>query len=298
MDFGFLKKKTSAVVAHCGIYFSQDRVTLCQVNRAAEKQAPTLSFIAQHEYTSKSLSSILRQLVKEHSLKNIPCCWILSPSDYQLFILDKPAIPETEIAAALRWQVKDLITYPAHEAVTQFVTIPSHHAATAKIFVAVARLSALEEREQLLREAGLHLTSIDILELSLRNLCSVVDQKAYTGLLLLGSAQTEFVITHVSQLLLSLRDNNTCENIAQLVPEITRAFTFCQHQLQESFPNTLYVSGGTPQQLVYLSATVEEIQVLPYAVTLCCQGKELEKNYLSISSDAWIALGGALRQEV
>src|SRR3990167_633866 len=115
MDFSIRKKKP-VTDRYCSVYFLPNKLTLCQAVRA-NNPLPQITGVESCETTPETLPSLLQDLVKKNALKNIPCTWVLQPDDFQLFILDKPAIPAIEIPAALRWQVKDLISYSPNEAV-------------------------------------------------------------------------------------------------------------------------------------------------------------------------------------
>lgn len=293
MDFSFRKKNTNTG-RYCSVYFLPNKLTLCQMMHT-NNQLPQIIELESRETTPETLPLLLQDIAKKQALKNIPCTWILHPDDYQIFILDKPDIPEAEIPAALRWQVKDLISYSPNEAAVTYITAPSHHAATEKIFAAVARLPLLEEKAEIIRESGIDLQCIDIPELALRNLCLHQDLDCYFGLLIIGPSHVEFVITYQTELLLSLRVQSVEENLSSLIPEIARAFTYCNNQLQKALPKELRVIGASPAQIVYLSATAEDIHVLPYSNTQCCHGKDALELNASVTQEEWIAVGGALR---
>src|SRR3989338_10953668 len=136
MDFQWLRKKNSTSSERIALYLLPDRFVLCQVDMGEKAALPTLKLIVEETFQEGAFAATLHQSIKKHDLKEIPCAWVLSPEQYQLFIVDKPALPDAEIAQALRWQIKDLISYSPQDAAVQYVTIPSHHAASGKIFVA------------------------------------------------------------------------------------------------------------------------------------------------------------------
>lgn len=303
MNFNFLRKE--APPGLCCIYLLPDKIMVSHA--LSDNQKPSITFFETHDYKPETLRHTLDKIIKKHSLDGMSCTWVLHSSDYQLFLLDPPSVPEAEMSLALRWQVKELIHFPAEEAAIEYFPVPSLLDIKKKIYVSVARKTRLQEMANMIRDAGLNLKYIDISELALRNINALYDDdQCYLGLLAFNQNNVEFIISHEKNLLLARRlpiphIADVAALLAQwldtLVPEIRNSFTYCKsQQQQENVPAKLLLSGNIPdlsEQLgKLLSISVEKLQIrkkMDFEFIIPSD------NYLPI--DNLITLGGALREE-
>ncbi|WP_207060653.1 hypothetical protein [Motiliproteus sp. SC1-56] len=129
----------------------------------------------------------LRQEVEARGLQGCATSYLLGPEDYQLLLVEAPAVPEAELLEALQWRVKDLIAYDVAEAVIDYVTLPedAYRGRSRMLYVAVMNRQVSEQAEALTRAVGLHLDILDIPELALLNLSDLLPAES-TGSALLG----------------------------------------------------------------------------------------------------------------
>ncbi|MFT5164459.1 MAG: MSHA biogenesis protein MshI [Alteromonadaceae bacterium] len=64
--------------------------------------------------------SSVEALIKAHKLTEAGCTLSLPFNRYQLLQIDKPPIPDEELAQALAWSIKDLVTIPQEELIADF----------------------------------------------------------------------------------------------------------------------------------------------------------------------------------
>ena len=97
---------------------------------------------------------------------------LLDDTQYQLLPMDAPDVPDTELADALRWQIKDMIDFPAEDARISSVLVPaaSDSVRTRQAWVVVARRAPVAGCMRGARDARIDLDSIDVPEFALRNL--------------------------------------------------------------------------------------------------------------------------------
>ncbi len=134
---------------------------------------PRLQMLSQADVdAAEDRQRLLRDWVSQHGLRGCPAVLSLLPGEYQLLHIERPPVTEDELLASLRWRIKDLLDYPAAEAVLDAFEIPdSRHRGRPKMLsVAAARFSALQHWAQLAASAGLKPQTIGIAELALRNL--------------------------------------------------------------------------------------------------------------------------------
>lgn len=113
---------------------------------------------------------------------------LLDDAQYQLLPMDAPDVPDTELADALRWQVKGLIDFPAEDASIGSVLVPaaSDSVRTRQAWVVVARRDTVAGRMRGARDARLGLDSIDVPEFALRNLALLPAADSACALLHVG----------------------------------------------------------------------------------------------------------------
>jgi len=213
---------------------------------------------------------------------------------------------------ALRWQIKELITFPAQNAVIEYFPVPSIMESKKKIYVAAAEKSTLQTVADIIHEAELNLQFIDIPQLALRNINALYgDDTCFLGLIVFDKNQMEFIITHEKNLLLSRQlllpentDINTLNTASQLttlpewlnnlIAEIQRSFTFCKSQQQKELPSKLLIAAAAPELISQFGnltgVETEQLQVekkLHFELAL-----QTDEHF---SLDYLIAVGGALR---
>jgi MSHA biogenesis protein MshI len=135
--------------------------------------SPRLQTVSQADVESpEERQRLLHEWVAHSGLRGRSVVLTLLPSEYQLLHIERPPVKEDELLASLRWRIKDLLDYPAEEAVLDVFQIPdsSHRGRPKMISVAAARFSVLQQWAQLAASAGLKPKTIDITELALRNL--------------------------------------------------------------------------------------------------------------------------------
>lgn len=71
------------------------------------------------------------------------CHLILSAGQYQIVSVDKPDVPDTEINAALKWQIKDLVKYTPDNMVLDYFDGPNLSGNLTKINVVCAEFNEL-----------------------------------------------------------------------------------------------------------------------------------------------------------
>lgn len=140
-------------------------------NSGAQPQLISADYQATAEETPAALASLL----KRQHLKSAPVTTLLAIGDYQLLLVEAPNVPQDELKAAVRWQVKDLIDFHIDDAVVDvFDAPPSPSRAQQQLYVVVSRQETVRQLSEQLTGQGLELAVIDIPELALRNLAALL----------------------------------------------------------------------------------------------------------------------------
>lgn len=109
---------------------------------------------------------------------NQPCSTIMGLGDYTILSVEAPDVPPTELKAAVRWQIKDLIDFHIDDAVLDVFDAPASGANQRQhnLYVVVSRLSTVQQQVSVLQDAEINVSIIDIPELVLRNICARLPQ--------------------------------------------------------------------------------------------------------------------------
>lgn len=95
---------------------------------------------------------------------------LLEPGEYQSLQINTPEVDASEVRAAARWQLKDLIDFPVDQAAIDCFALPGDSSATPRLQVVVTRQELVTRSVARWRDAGLALRVIDVPEMALRNL--------------------------------------------------------------------------------------------------------------------------------
>ncbi|MEX2353015.1 MAG: pilus assembly protein PilM, partial [Gammaproteobacteria bacterium] len=126
-----------------------------------------------------------------------------------LLMVEAPDVQPDELRAAIRWKIKDLIDYHIDDAVVDVFEVPDTKAAAGKnrmMYAVVARTASVKDRIDSLVNADLNLNVIDIPELALRNIASLLPEDVGgVALVYIGEDKGLITITRQSTLYLSRR---------------------------------------------------------------------------------------------
>jgi len=148
----------------------------------------------------------LKKVVSEQGLGKAGCATLLAIGDYQLLMVEAPEVPQSELKAAIRWRIRDLIDFHIDDAVLDVFDVPPSGARAVQehLYVVVSRSATVKERIEALEAAGATLETIDIPELALRNIAAQLEQDANgQAMLYFGADQGLITLTRNSTLYLA-----------------------------------------------------------------------------------------------
>lgn len=235
------------------------------------------------------------------------CNLLLSPSDYQLLLVEAPNVPDEELREALRWKIKDMITFPVENALIDAFPLPkdSSKGGRKMIYVVVAEESTVKPALDLLQQAHLQLEYIDITEMALRNLAeNNQDDARGLGLLRIIDGQGLLTILRNSQLYLSRQfelpyNGGLLDDLPeeQLLLELQRSLDYYERQLGQAQPACVYICGEniTPDKVTETlrGGLAAKVQVLDVDAALNVAADVDE----SILQACVSVIGASLRQQ-
>ncbi|MDH3645811.1 MAG: hypothetical protein OER80_03475 [Gammaproteobacteria bacterium] len=119
----------------------------------------------------------LSALLGEH---HEPLNAVASDGTYQLLLVDRPNVPDAEIAAAVRWKIREFMTTEVDDSVVDIFDVPPQARGSRNMVYAVASQSeSVKQLAHQIRGCGVPLESIDIAELCMRNIATQLEQDRF-----------------------------------------------------------------------------------------------------------------------
>jgi MSHA biogenesis protein MshI len=188
--------------------------------------------------------------------RRAPTVSVLDPGGYRLLLVEAPDVPADELRAAVRWRVKDLIDFHIDDAVIDVFEMPPHarggphrmmYAVTAKSDFVKAEIDRVEG-------AGLKLDVVDIPELSLRNIATLLESDRGAALLYLSERRSTLLLVRQGVLYLAryietgvatLMEAGELrpELVAGLALEVRRSLDYFESHYEQTSIQELHVSG-------------------------------------------------------
>lgn len=146
-----------------------------------ERQRGQKPRLVASDFLGGEAAASVRELKAERQrlkLGKTPCSTLLDAQDYQLLLVEAPRVDPSELRAAVRWRVKDLIDFHIDDAVIDVFEIPGQQQRAqgqVMMYAVVARASAVRQRIELIEGGDLKLAVVDIPELALRNIAALSD---------------------------------------------------------------------------------------------------------------------------
>ena len=119
----------------------------------------------------------LERIAREFGAGRFQCIALLSRAEYQMLLVDAPAVPAEEIKPALRWRIKDMLEYPVDEAAIDVLElpVPSDAPRARQMYAVAARQQAVKATAERLTSAGMNLAVIDVPDTAQRNLAALFE---------------------------------------------------------------------------------------------------------------------------
>lgn len=163
-----------------------------------------------------------------------PAVAVLAPGHYQLLLVERPDVPDAEVAQAVRWRLRELINFPVDEAVVDVFDVPRQARGNRDMVYAVAAegaaVAALAEH---CNDARVALSAIDVPELCLRNIATSLAQDRFgVACLLVQDGRGVLTLTREQQLYLVRQIEvppgvaTDADAVAQVALEVQRSLDY------------------------------------------------------------------------
>lgn len=262
-SFFSLLRREPAQSGSIGIWVSQEGIGLARVMRA--NGVPRLTACDYRPVPRAAEPAyILRGMLAGLGVEAGRYNCVLGPSEYQILLVDTPDVPASELREAVRWRIHDLVDMPMDETTIDVFDMPqqiSHGEAKPRtLCVVAARSPLIAQKVALLQRGGCEVAAVDIAELALRNLATLMPEDK-DGLLLLHLEQdyTLIVVTRGSTLYLSRRiavgqqalssavaragdDDELARLLEMLTEEVYRSLEYCESRFHGLAPSSIVLT--------------------------------------------------------
>lgn len=104
-------------------------------------------------------------------LQNTSCNLVLAPEFYSVSMVERPKVAAEELVDAVRWQIQENVEFPVDSATLDVFSLPeSASRDRPMVFVVAIQTELLKVLLGKVQEADIHVSSVDISELALRNI--------------------------------------------------------------------------------------------------------------------------------
>ena len=308
----FSKNKQSAGLV--GLSVSENRVLIAQVSRDNTRGsvAPLLEKCSrQNLETGAQTRDVLTALVDSMELGGARCNYVLSPRDYNLYLIEAPAVEESELRSAVRWKIKDLLDMPVEDAAIDIFPVPedAFRGRAKMIYAVAAPKSRIEAIIDLVARADMKLQSIDVPELAIRNITqrflddsnglAFIDLRK-TGSTMNLSRNGELYLTRKISTQLDVDVMSSLDWESQrdrLVLEVQRSLDYYESQMGQN-PISQLVIAPRATDSQEMAASLSEVMSIPVNVLdMSAQIDIAEDIDKDTKRSCMVAIGAALRSD-
>lgn len=157
-----------------GIAFQQQGVSLCSIPQqksgsASDEHKAEKVIFQQEASNPASFGKSIQAIHKNCDLEGTACL-VLNEAQSQIVQIDKPSLPESEINAALKWQIKDMVSTSPDNMVLDYFDAPTLSGGKEKINVVCAPLDELKKLLEATEHGDVKISSITTQEFAFANL--------------------------------------------------------------------------------------------------------------------------------
>jgi MSHA biogenesis protein MshI len=306
---GFLRNKSKTIRnGLVGIQVNASGIAVSHVHREgnANPVLKACQFLPCSDPTQRN--AVLTKAVSGLGLQNLPVNYVLTPPQYSILLVEQPKVPADEMKQALRWRIKDLVSFDVDTAAIDVVHLPddAFRGRTMMVYAVAAARSVMDEVEDLFSGTGLHLQSIDVAELAMCNLLSGWEKGGH-GIALMHLAKEQGVLNLIKNNTLYLTRNikadvfRSIDNLSE-----SREFNHLLLETQRSLDYYESQLGQPPAAHLLLTPLVENSRELQQALNSNL-GLQVQQVFLSevvdgaenLSAqqqlDCLLSIAGALR---
>lgn len=230
-------RKKSATKGLTSVVLTGDGVSLAHIKNAALQPELDACF---HIPTANPLKEPKKigDAVSEQGLAGSQAVIVLPEGSYQVLLVEKPDVPNEELAEALRWRIKDMVSFDIETAVIDFVELPddAYRGRSSMVYAVVAQQDNVDELTDWCEEIGLEPAIVDVPEFALLNLTEdLADSEAGLAIFYIGGTASSINLLSDQALYftrnLAYHRNSPPENASGAVLELQRSLDYYESQV-------------------------------------------------------------------
>lgn len=181
-----------------GIYWYEGGLSLTYLRPDPKSKQPP-EVLAKQQIVCRSLDekqAAIAAFVAEHELANAKCSVCVGQNDYKITLLDAPVVSEKELASAVRWLIRDVITFPLEEAAIDVFRVPLPRARdnVNLVYVITMHNSKILDIERAIQPSGLLLEHLTTPEFAIRSGLGYQNQAKGEVVIFLQGQQGKFIL--------------------------------------------------------------------------------------------------------
>ncbi|MCW8824956.1 MAG: pilus assembly protein PilM [Gammaproteobacteria bacterium] len=208
-----------------GVSIKRGGIAIAQIQRKADSPPQLLTCLFTPADTEEEQQQKLIELSDAHDFNDGRCCSLFASENFSLLMVEAPAVDPTELRAAIRWQIKDLIDFHIDDAVIDVFDIPEqeNRGRQKMMYVVVSRISTTQAHIDRFEKHDINLDVIDIPELAQRNIAALLPEDSNgVALLSIGQHSSLVTISRNKNLYLTRHIDVGLQRIVQLIAEHKR----------------------------------------------------------------------------
>jgi MSHA biogenesis protein MshI len=141
------------------------------VHVVPEGGQPAVKFAEERPWDAAEPKS-LERIAREFSVKRYRCTTLLKPQEYNILLVEAPAVKPEELKSAVRWRIKDMLDYHVDDATIDVLDVPVPAGTTQRahyMYTVAARNDTIRATLDRFNAGGIPLTVIDIPDTAQRN---------------------------------------------------------------------------------------------------------------------------------
>ncbi len=265
-----------------GISLQQQAISYCMVNDEQQVLCDSTQVIDNQYHQA------FKQLHQNGDIQG-QCHVVLSSKQNQIVQIDKPQVPENEINAAVKWQVKELVTISPENMIVDYFDGPKLVGGMEKINVVCANKNDLASWVKSLSKNKITIGTITVEEFAFASLCPITDE---AHLIICQQPQEDMLILIIKQgLLYFQRRLRGMEKIAEksedelnmgiidsLSLEVQRSTDYFERQLKQAPIRNIDVLVPMKNE-AYLARRLAENTHVPVNMFTMPEGYEDQREY-------------------